>query len=160
MSEHVVKVTYSEELVRSAAGRYWKRAIGNTGLIALGVVALWCVVMVYLRVDSWMVSFFAGVWVICVVIVAAAYFTIRNRALNLYRRMDAKAATFTFSETGIGIEADSGKSEMPWKTIDGVVQYPDLWLFSIAKSSYFTLPIASVPPETREYILAHCSETK
>lgn len=159
MSEHVVKVTYTEELVRSAARSYWRRGFGNAGLIALGLVGFWCLVMVWLRVDSWMLSFFAGVWVICVVIVVALYLSIRNRGLDIYRKMDNKTATFTFTETGIAIEADSGKSEIPWKTIDTVIQYPDQWLFSIS-SSYFTLPTASVPTETKDYILTHCPKTK
>ncbi len=159
MSEHVVKVTYTEELVRSAARHYWRRGFGNAGLIALGLVGLWCLVMAWLRVDSWILSFFAGAWVICLVIVVVIYLSIRNRGLNIYRKMDDKTATFTFTETGIAIEADNGKSEIPWKTIDTVIQYPDQWLFSIS-SSYFTLPIASVPTETKEYILAHCPKTK
>lgn len=160
MSEHVVKVTYTEALVRSAARSYWRRGFGNFGLIALGLVGLWCGVMVWLRVDSWMVSFFAGVWVVCTVIVVAFYFTIRNRGLRIYRSMGDKTATFTFTETGIAIETDTAKSEMQWKMIDTVIQYPDQWLFTIAKSTYFTLPITTVPPETRTYILTHCPKTK
>ncbi|MBK6588569.1 MAG: YcxB family protein [Acidobacteria bacterium] len=159
MSEHIVKVTYTEELIRSAARSYWRRGFGNAGLIALGLVGFWCLVMAWLRVDSWILSFFAGAWVICLVVVVVIYVGIRNRGLNIYRKMDNKTATFTFTETGIAIEADNGKSEIPWKTIDTVIQYPDQWLFSIS-SSYLTLPTASVTTETKEYILAHCPKTK
>ena len=45
---------------------------------------------------------------------------------------------------------------MPWKMIDTVIQNPDQWLFTIAKS----LPITTVPPETRTYILTHCPKIK
>ena len=48
---------------------------------------------------------------------------------------------------------------MPWKMIDTVIQNPDQWLFTIAKSTYFTLPITTVPPENRTYILTHCPKS-
>jgi hypothetical protein len=115
MPEHVVTVTYTEELIRSAAWRYWKEKIGINGLICVGLIAASCLVLAFLRSDSWIVGFFAGTAVICAAIVVVTYFTLRNNALRVFRKMDNKTATVTFMETAIRIEADTGSGEIAWK---------------------------------------------
>lgn len=154
MPEYIVKVTYTEQLIRSAAFLYWKTAIGKSTLISIVAIVLSCVVLAVLGVERLIVGFFSGIAVIGAAIVIATYFSVRRQSLSIFRKMRDKTATFTFTGSGIGTEADTGKAEIPWERIEKVLQFPDFWLFSVAKGSYFTLPIASVPAETRAFILS------
>src|SRR4051812_47319446 len=101
MSEHVVEVTYTEALVRFAAYRYWRNAIGSTGFVLLVVVPMIFAIMVILGYPQWALGLFGGLSIVWAGMVVVSYFRWRKMSLNIFRRMDKKTATFTFTDSGI-----------------------------------------------------------
>lgn len=87
--------------------------------------------------------------------VALAYFRLRNRSLEVFRRMERKSATFTFTEAGINVRSDNGSTELAWKLIDALYEYPNVWLLSIVHSTYITLPAAHLDEGTKNFVRSH-----
>lgn len=155
MPEHVVTVTYTEDLVRIAAKEYWQQTIAKNGFFYLALLIALFFGWMLLGLPQWFLGFTGGAVLIWAGVVIGSYFRIKKFSMARFVEMGNKTATFHFSEDGIRAESDVAKTEMRWKMIDKIIQQKQVWLFSIAKSSYFTLPIASVPDETKQFILDH-----
>ena len=152
MAEHIVQVTYPEELTLKAARLYWFKEIGTNGFIYLVLMIGLFIGWWALGLPQWWLGFVGGVIAIWAGFIIFSYFRILRFSLNRFRAMERKTATFTFSDDHIRVEADTGKAEFPWKTIDKIIEYPNVWLFSVVKSSFFTLPLDSVDDDVRAFI--------
>ncbi len=51
--------------------------------------------------------------------------------------------------------SDSGMLRLAWTAIREVWRLPKFWVVSMSRTHTFALPLADIPPEAREFILAH-----
>jgi hypothetical protein len=102
---------------------------------------------------SWIFGVAIGVFAIWAGVVIFSYFRFLNISLDKFNRMEIPRATFYFDDEGIVVSADSGKSELAWKFVNNVLQYPEAWLMVLGGGSYFTLPTAELNEELRAFIL-------
>jgi hypothetical protein len=159
MSEHVVKVAYTEKLMRSTAYRYWRKTIGSTGFILLVVIPMIFAIMWIFSYPQWALGLFGGLSIAWAGITLLSFFRFRKMHVNVYRRMENKTATFTFSESGVKAVSDNGSSEFGWKLVDAVYEYPDVWLLSLVRSTYLSVPTETLDDETKSFIRAHIAGT-
>jgi len=159
MPEHIVNVTYTEKAVLKAAMKYFWTMFGARGLAAFLFLAGWSALMAYLDVSPWLTGPFLGAAVFWLLLMIKTFAQHRAKAIEGVRLMSDKTGTFTFTESGFRAESENGATELPWRLTDKVIQYPDVWLISV-RGSYITLPIATVPDETRAFILAHIPQAK
>ena len=155
MTDHTVFVTYSEDIIAQAARKHWWINAGIAACVNFPLLILMFVGFYLLDLPQWFLGFFAGLILLLGAMVISAYFRTKDGLLTSFNAMNEKTATFHFSDLGVRIEADSGKSELPWKMIEKIIKHPNFWLFSMAKNGFFTLPLASVPNETRAFISTH-----
>jgi hypothetical protein len=159
MTERVVTVTYTEKVALKAAMKYFWTMFGGRGLATFVFLAVWSAVMAFLDLSPWLTGPFAGaaaVWLLIMIKTLAQH---RTNAVQGVRMMRDRTGTFTFTESGFRAESENGATELPWRLTEKVIQYPDVWLISV-RGTYIALPIATVPDETRAFILAHIPQAK
>lgn len=160
MSEHVVLVTYTKEIVRLAARTYWWKSVGSNGIVYLVLLVGLFVGWLYLDMPQWFIGFIGALVVVWAGFLIWSYFRIRSFSEVRYREMNEKVGTFYFSDYGIRTEADSGKMELAWRLINEVIEHPQFWLLSVVESTYFTLPIEGISLETQQFILERVRSVK
>lgn len=147
-----VTVSYSRELIKFAVWKFWTRTIGLSGF---GVFAIVCVafILVFLSGDrSWLLGFLAATIGFCLVIGFLSYFIYLRRSMEKFNRMETPTAKLRFTDERVGIESDIGWTELSWKVIEKIWQYPSVWLVFIAKQGYITLPTANLDDELKQFI--------
>ncbi len=80
--------------------------------------------------------------------------------MDKFIQMEKPTAEFSFTDDYIGIESDMGKSELSWKLVEKVWQYPSVWLVFLEKQSYITLPTESIDEELKQFITLKIKEVK
>jgi len=159
MPEHVVTVTYTEKLVRFTAFQYWRKAIGSTGFVLVFVLPMIFAIMWVLDYPQWALGLFGGLSIVWAGMALLSWFRIRKMHINIFRQMENKSAAITFSESGIKAVSDNGSTEFAWKLIDALYEYPDVWLLSMVRSTYFSVPTDTLDEETKAFIRAHVPGT-
>ena len=148
-----ITVKYTSEILRLAVRKYWMKQIGVSGLAMLAVLTC---LFVYLLVSgdrSWIFGLFAALFCIWAGVIIFGYYRILNMSLEKFQRMETPEARFQFSNKGIVAEADTGKTELSWKFVDKILQYPKVWLIVVAGGGYITLPTASLDEDLKAFIL-------
>jgi hypothetical protein len=148
-----ITVEYPAELVKDSVKKYWINFIGISGFITLIAIAIIFLVLVWSGDRSWLFGVVLASFVIYSGIIAFSYFRLLNMAMQKVRLMGSPIATVRFCDHSISLEADSGKSEIPWRQVKKILQYENFWLVVIGSGSYFTLPIAKFDDELRMFIL-------
>ena len=132
--------------------RFWLRYIGWHGFavaLAMGVL------LAYLLLNgesSWYVSALGTAYGICLLVGGGIYFITRHRALMMLRRMESPTATIDFSDEGVSTRSDLGRADLTWRGIVEIWKFPEVWLFFVAKGSYFTIPTESLAGDVREFV--------
>ncbi len=72
--------------------------------------------------------------------------------MEKFNRMETPTAKFCFTDERIGIESNIGWTELSWKMIEKIWEYPSVWLVFIAKQGYITLPTANLDDELKQCI--------
>ena len=152
-----VTVKYSLEILRLAVWKYWINFVGLSGFITL--IALAAIFLYFLLSGdrSWLFGVILAGFVIYTGVMVVAYFRLLSMSMQKFRRMEIPGATWRFSDEGISVEADTGKTELSWKFIDKILQYPKVWLIVIAGSGYVTLPTEALDDELKTFILEKAS---
>lgn len=149
---------YSRELVKFAVWKLWTRSIGPSGFAAFAVVCSAFVLVFLLGDRSWFLGFLGAAIIFCLDIGGASYFIYLNRSMAKFNRMATPTATFHFTTEGIAMESDIGKTQVSWKMIEKVWEYPSVWLVFIAKQGYITLPAVNLDDELKQFIAGKVRE--
>jgi hypothetical protein len=139
--------------------KYFWTMFGARGLASFLFLAGWSAVMAYLDLLPWLTGPFLGAAALWLVLLIKTFAQHRAKAIEGVRMMSDKTGKFTFTESGFRAESENGATELPWRLVDKVIQYPEVWLISV-RGNYITLPIATVPDETLAFILAHIPQAK
>lgn len=149
------ETTYNRELITEAALVYWRKTFAGTFFIALAGAVL-AVVLLSLDSRTWITGTFLAVSIIACVVFVFAFFIYRARSLAVFRQMESPTARWRFSEQGISVESDAGKSEINWNLIKMVLRSSRAWLLVYKSSAYSVFPIAGVSGDVLGFI---CKKT-
>ena len=145
-------VHYTEPMVRTAVGRFWRRALGWKFVLAVLVMAG----IVGFRVSqgdrSWYVGMLGTVAALGVLVGVVGYFAQYRRAMGSFRRLSGGAATFTISDRALRMSSEIGSTEFSWNAIQQLWRYPDVWLLVFSRNMFATMPLAEVSSPTLELI--------
>ena len=152
VEDQQVQFSVTGELVTAATRRFWLSYIGRGGILRwLGASCLIVLLAASMRqplayaLILVMVLGFPLLWVL-------GYFVFLRRAFHRFDRMESKVVTFRFTEQGLGSQSDLGSADIPWRMLDRIQCYPDVWLLYFGSRDYAYLPAAEITAETRSYI--------
>ena len=156
--EHLINFTVTPSLITAATRRFWLQFVGWGGLLRWVAVSTALLVLSILGRQTWCYGVAALVIVFIPSIWAGGYFTFLRRALYRYGRMQSKAISYRFTEQGLGTKSDLGSAEIPWRMLDKVQCYPDVWLLYFGRRDYAYLPVAEMTEPLKGYILQQAGQ--
>ncbi len=143
----------TEELIAKAVRRFWLQYVGWVGLLRWFAVAV-ALILSLLFVHQALFTGFAWAAVILVPLIwLAGYVVFLSRAYSRYKRMDSKLITYRFTEDVIGTRSDLGTAEFPWRMLDKVRRFPDVWLLFVGRRDYVYLPAEHMDKELQMFII-------
>ncbi|MBD8879115.1 YcxB family protein [Rhodanobacter sp. 7MK24] len=148
-----VALTYSESLVRYAVTRFWWRVVGVRFLIALVLLATCLGFFLYNGDTSWLVGAMGAVLVFGALFAVLIYVVHYRNSLHKLRAMGSPHAHLVASDDTLSFSSGAGLAALPWSSIVEVWQFPQCWLLLFSKAQFVTLPLTSVAPEARAFIL-------
>jgi hypothetical protein len=150
---HEYPLTYSAPLLRRAVFAFCWRTVGLRFLLAMVALAGIVAWLIWQGDRSWILGLFGAILVLGVALPPLLYLTHYRRALARFRAMASPHATIAVDDSTLTLSSDLGRSEIPWSTVREVWQFPQFWLLMFSGSHYATLPVETVPPDVRTFIL-------
>ncbi|MEO7875163.1 MAG: YcxB family protein [Dokdonella sp.] len=151
---HQTFLHYNKPLVLQAVRGFWWRVVGWRFLGALALVAVGLIVSLCNGDTSWVVGVLGSVLVFAIAFVVALYVVHYRNALYKLNALGSKPATLEASETSLSLSSAAGTATLPWAAVSDVWQFKTCWLLVLSKSQFVTLPLASLPPELAQFVLA------
>ncbi len=151
---------YSKDLVKRAVLSYFFRKMGKGYFIAIVLLSGYFVYELIDGNQSWIIGLIGAVIGFAFIIpVAGIVGHIRIGLRKLVEMKDA-TATLTITENCLIVQSDIGSSEITWKTITEVWQYPDYWVMLSGGSFLMTIPQSELDDNGRKSILAMLEKAK
>jgi hypothetical protein len=148
-----ISLTYSEPLIRYAVLRFWWRVIGLRFVLAVAWLSVSLIVLLWGGNTSWRVGILGGVLAMAFVFAAALYGVHYHNSLAKLRAMGHPCANLVLTDAALSFTSGAGSSTVPWSAVKQVWQFPQCWLLLFSQAQFVTLPLASVAPDAREFIL-------
>ena len=64
-------------------------------------------------------------------------------------------AKLILKEDSFTLSSGAGSSTLPWSSVEKIQQFENFWLLSFSKAHFSTLPIKTLSPEQKTYIIDH-----
>ena len=155
--QHEVPIRLTEDAVRAAWGRFWARAVGRKMAAGLAVAVSATIALFWAGLRGWPLEAFAACQILAVVYFPAVFYHQRRRALSFFRKMPAVSVTLFFSDDGFETRSDFGSSTSPWRKIERVWRFPEVWLVFHTRDRFSIIPTKDLPSTAAEYILRKVS---
>lgn len=150
---HVVRLDYTEPLLRAAVLAFWRRTLG-AGFVAAFVLILGALVFLLWRGDrSWVVGLLGAGLGFAVVIAGGVYVVHLRNALAKFRAMGAPTATFSMDDASFSLASDLGSTTLAWSAITEVWRFPRFWLVFFSRAQFVTLPVANLAADAQAFVL-------
>ena len=143
----------TKELVTKATRRFWLQFVGWGGLIRWIVLSATFIVWMILGHRAMIYGLMALALIFIPILWVVGYFNFLRRAFSRYDQMQSKRISFRFTEAGLATKSDLGSAEIPWRMLDKVQRYPDVWLLFFGKRDYAYLPTAEMTEPLASYLL-------
>ncbi len=156
--DQTVIVTYTEAFIKESVRKQWLNLVGTSGLLLLILLIAIVLFLFFLGARDWFFGFVASSLLIFACAMFFGYFRLRNISMTRFRKMESPTATFRFTDHGISIVADTGKSEVAWKLVEKVIQAQNVWIILVAGGG-ITLPVEALDDELRAYILERAASS-
>ena len=157
--EYRVTVKYTPKLIKFAARQFWWRSIGIGGFITFALMVALFAYLLIIGDRSWLLGITGATVLLSFLFGVAAYRIFLARPLEKFWKLNDAAATFRFSDTGIGVESAIGTTEISWTFIEKIWMFADVWLIFYPKQGYSTLPVAGLDEELKQFILSRVRES-
>ena len=154
-----ITVSYSPELIKFAVWKFWTRNIGLKNFVIFAVVCVAFILVLWGGDRSWFLGFLGAAIVFSFGIGCMSYYMSLRNSMEKFNRMETPTAKFRFTDERIGIESNIGWTELSWKMIEKIWEYPSVWLVFIAKQGYVTLPTANLDDELKQFIVRKVRES-
>ena len=149
--EHQLSVIVTKELITIANRRFWIQFVGWGGLIRWVLVSVVVFSLCVLARQAW--AYGLIVLAVCIPLIwVGGYLTFLRRAFYRYDQMQSKLLSYRFTEQGLESASDLGRAEVPWRMMEKVQRYPDVWLLFFGSRAYVYLPVAEMTEPLKEYI--------
>jgi hypothetical protein len=148
------KLHFSEALVRSAVWAFWRRVTGWKYWLAIALLLGSFIYGLWSGDRSWFVGASGTILALGIAFAIAIYAIHFRGSIARLRRMKSPEATFEVGEDRFRITSDVGSSELSWKTVTEVWQFPEFWLLFFSPAHFITLPLADLDNDARELILS------
>ena len=156
--EYELQYTTSPEIFAVATRRYCLNLIGWLGLVKwIGISVVFLVLYVLRLTPEYNPMLIIG-FIALPMIWTIGYITLLRRAYAKYNQMESKVVTCKFTEENFAVNSDLGKSEIKWRMMDKVQQFPEMWFLHFGRGNYVYLPMDKLTTEIRELILTKASE--
>lgn len=150
--EYELDFTVTKDLIRTATRRFWLQFVGWSSVIRwLAASVAISVGGIFFR-QTWLYGLMAFFIVSLPLIWIMGYSTFLRRAFRRYDRMQSKQITYRFTEQGIGTKSDLGSAEVPWRMLDKIQRYPDVWLLFFGQRDYVYLPAVEITEPLKSYL--------
>jgi YcxB-like protein len=136
-----ITVTYTEDLIRRAIFRFWRRFIGWRGVMAIVVCSVMCLWAVFWQTEAWVMYGCLALWVFLVCSAGGVYVAFLRRSLSKFRKMNDPIAEVTISADELRMKSDVADSKVQWRGIEAIWRFPETWLLFLGKNLFITLPI-------------------
>jgi YcxB-like protein len=149
---HTLK--YERDLVTKAVRSFFLRKLGVGYFIALLLLLGYLIYDLAAGDRSWLVGTMGAVIGFGILVPLAAMIGHIRLGLRKLAEMPDATATMTITDSGLVVRSAIGSSEITWRTITEVWQYPDYWLLLSGRHFLMTLPLIELSEEERRSILA------
>lgn len=151
--DRTFQVTYTPELIRSATSHFWRESGGFRDLSFSSLITAAFVAYVLISGDrSTWVGLMTGMGFAGTTLPVLRYYVYRSSSAEKLRKMGSPEATIRLTDESVGVQSGMGSAEIPWRTVEQVWAFSDVWLVFVGKNNYFTLPTAPMDDEARAFI--------
>jgi YcxB-like protein len=160
LDKRTIKVTYTENLVRSAVRTYvWRQVVaGQKKLWAIEAVMIALVVwMLWQGERGWSVGAIGVFIFLPPVLVITIWASHYRSAVGRFRSMSRHDADVTFFDDGLQVESELGSSKIPWAMFTEIWERPNYWMLIISPNQYLTFPIEMVSSTDRYLVKSKVS---
>lgn len=151
-------VLVTKKLIEQATRRFWINVVGQGGITKLVIACVVLLLGILFIEEVWIKALCALVVLMFPCVGFLGYFSILRRACSRLERMDSKQITFQFTEQGLSSRSDLGNGEIPWKMVDKIQRYPDVWLIYVGSRDYLYLPAAQMSSEMQTFIMEQAAK--
>ncbi len=151
---HVTTLEYSEPLVRAAVFAFWRRSVGVGFFIALSLIIFSLSFLIWHGDRSWVVGALGAVFLLALTFAFLVYFVHLRNSLAKFRAMGAPVATLSFDDASFTMSSGLGSTSLRWSAVTELWRYPSFWLLLFSKAQFVTIPLATVSPEARAFMLS------
>ena len=145
-------LVYSEALLRRSVFAYWRRSVGVRFGVPLLMVAVSLGALVAQGERSWTVGVLGATLVFGAAVAAMVYVAHVRNGLATLRAMGRPEAAFRAEADTFTVRSGAGEATLPWSAVTELWQLPEAWLLMYSKSSFSTLPVASLTPEMQAFV--------
>ena len=151
-------VLVTKKLIEQATRRFWISLVGQGGIIKLVIASLVMILVILFVEEVWIKALCAFVVLLVPCVGFMGYFIFLRRAYSRLERMDSNQITFQFTHQGFSLRSDLGIGEVPWKMVDKIQRYPDVWLIYVSSRDYLYLPAAQMSSEMQTFIMEQAAK--
>jgi uncharacterized membrane protein (DUF485 family) len=128
------------------------RKLGLAYFIALILLLAYFVFKLHSGDRSWVVGILGSIVCFGIIIPIAAMVGHIRIGLRKLAEMPDATATMTITDNGLVVRSGSGSSDIPWKAITEVWQYPQYWLLLSGGHYLMTIPLTAINDGERNTI--------
>lgn len=150
---HQATLAYDKTLMRRAAFAFVWHTCGLAFLITVVLITISLAWLLALGDRSWHIGCLATSLVFALATVAALYFSHYQNGMTKLRDMGMPLVGLIVEDSSFSITTGTARTTLRWSTVTAVWRFPGFWLMCFSKLQFFTVPIASLSPEMRTFML-------
>lgn len=153
-----IELRYSEETVRNAVKEFYKRTVGVSLPIVLGLMLIFFGYLLWTGNTSWITGVVGSALAMALVFMIALYVAHYRNSMQRFRAMKNPMAFLELHDDSLTIKADSGSNEIPSTAITEVWTYDDFWLVFLSRAQFFTIPMSELGSDAQTTIRTKFSD--
>jgi len=150
----ILRLKYNEQQVKETMRAYFRKKIGITLPIVLGLMSAFVVYRILQGDRTWYVGLVGATVVFAIILLLTSYVVHLRRSQTRLRMMKSPEATMKISPEQFRIESDLGATEMKWKNVTEVQCFSSAWLLFFSGNDFLTLPLEGLSEESKQLILS------
>lgn len=142
--EDTYTLTFSKDQIIKTVRSFFLRKMGKGYFIAVVLLAAYFIFELYSANRSWYIGTVGAIIFFAFVVPIAGFVGHIRIGLRKLAEMPGGTATMTITDNGLIVRSAVASSEIPWKTITEVWQYPEYWLLLSGGHYLMTIPLAEM----------------
>ncbi len=151
--EYQLDFTVTKDLVKTATRRFWLQFVGWGGLLRWTIMPVVLIVLSVLGRRDWLYALIVFATISVPLIWVLGFFNFLRRAFYRYDQMQSKLVSYRFTEQGMETKSDLGSADIPWRMLEKVQCYPDVWLLFFGRRDYAYIPATKMTEPLKNFVL-------